>query len=402
MTARVAITGVGVVSSIGLGFDAFSAAVLHGTDAAGPVTVIDMDRFRNSVACEVRDFEPAPWFRRTDPSKSGRAATFAVAASRMAVADAYGSESVLFGSQGAVMIGTTDGGSHELDHLVAAYSAGDAADPTVIRQLPHDAIARSVVSELGLEDVEFLINGNACAASSQAIGLAADAILAGDVDYAIAGGADAICRRGFAAFSRLNLMAPEKCQPFDVDRRGLLLGEGAAVFVLEDLDKARARGAHIYAELLSYGATCDGSHPVQPLVEGVAACIQTALDRAGIRPDQIDMISAHGTATPTNDVSESRALVEVFGTPPPVTAVKSMIGHSMGAAGAMGALACVAALVAQRIPPTMNHVDRDPACEVDVVSGVARPSRVDIVLNNSLGFFGNNAVVLFGRSAEPS
>lgn len=399
MSRRVAVTGVGVVSSIGIGFQDFSAALMQGTDAAGPVTVIDVDRFRTSVACEVKDFASEPWLQHASAGDIGRAAAFAVAASRMAVQDAFDSDREMLARPGAVVIGTSDGGSHEIDRLVAAHADGewDAVTSAAVQKVALDAIPRSVASEIGLEDVEVFAAGNACAASNQAIGLAADAILAGDVEFAIAGGADALCRRGFAAFSRLNVMASERCSPFDVSREGLLLGEGAAMLILEDLDSARERGAHIYAEVLGYASSCDGHHPVQPLRGSVADCLRMALERSGVEPHSVDMVSAHGTATPTNDVTESLALADVFeGSAPPVTAVKSMIGHTMGAAGAMGALACIAAIEAQMIPPTINLDVRDPNCPVDVVAGAARPAQVSIAQNNAFGFFGNNVSVIFG------
>jgi 3-oxoacyl-[acyl-carrier-protein] synthase II len=394
---RVAVTGLGVISSIATGFDDFSEAILRGSSRQGPVTAIETAGLNDPVASEVREFEdqwgPHP------PIVAGRAAQFAVAAARMAVNDAFGGWSELSDRPSAVVLGTSDGGSHELDQLVATYHHGgeEQLDPDLVRQVPADRIGRTVVNELGLRRAETLVNGAGCAASNQAIGLAADAVVSGEADFAITGGADALCRRGFAAFSRLNLMSPDLCRPFDVDRKGLILGEGAAVLVLEDMDRAHDRGAHVYAEILGYAANCDRHHPVHPVADSLASCMQVALDRAGVRPEEVDMISAHGSGTPTNDVVEAQALTKVYGSPPPVTAVKSMLGHTMGAAGAMGALACITAIQAQEIPPILNHRNTDPACNVECVANRSRSAAVNIAQNNALGFFGNNAVVLFKR-----
>jgi 3-oxoacyl-[acyl-carrier-protein] synthase II len=269
-----------------------------------------------------------------------------------------------------------------------------------VRKVPADHIERTVVAELGLCRAESFVNGAACAASNQALGLAVDAIMSGDAEFALAGGADALCQRAFAAFTRLNLMAPELCQPFDISRKGLLLGEGAAMLVLEDLERARSRGARVYAEVLGYAANCDRRHAVQPDAESLAECMRTGLERAGLRPGQVDLICAHGSGTPTNDLVESEALRAVFVDPPPVTAVKSMLGHTMGAAGGMGALAGLAAIGAQEIPPTINHVTTDPSCALDCVAGQSRPQSITVVQNNALGFFGNNAVTFFKRLSE--
>lgn len=397
----VAVTGIGVVSSVGNGFDNFSRALMSGASGYGPVTAIDATKFRTKIACEARPLPPLPGGR-DDPARGGRAARFALAAARMAVTQAFGDQRALAGLRGMVSIGTSDGGAYELDKLTEGHvERSSRLDRSLIARVPAHQIALAIAADLELRRVELLTNGAACSAGNQAIGLACDAIQCDGLDFAIAGGADALCRRMFAAFSRLNLMAPELCQPFDSHRQGLILGEGSAILLLEDAAKARARGATIVAEIVGYATNCDRSHPVRPSGQGVVDCMRAAHGNAGLTSGEVDLISAHGTGTPVNDVVESRAIKTVFGEKAPaVTAIKSMIGHTMGAAGAMGALACIAAIRQQRVPPTINHQETDPACEVDCVPNQSRAATITHVQNNSIGFFGNNVVVMIKRPSE--
>ncbi len=196
----------------------------------------------------------------------------------------------------------------------------------------------------------------------------------------------------------LGTIAPERCQPFDVDRKGILTGEGAGVLLLESLESALARGAHIYAEILGYGLNCDAYHPVAPNQDSVARCMQRALDNAGVKPAEVDFISAHGTGTKANDVTEAGAIRQVFGEQPPRTiSIKSMIGHSMGAASALASIACALAIEEGFIPPTINHVTTDPECNVDCVPNEAVDADLRVVQNNGLAFGGNNSVVIYGK-----
>jgi 3-oxoacyl-[acyl-carrier-protein] synthase II len=266
------------------------------------------------------------------------------------------------------------------------------------RQVPAVTLPVAVARELGLSDVDLSTVATACAAGNYAIGNGFDAIAAGDVDVALCGGADAMCRMTFTGFYRLGAVDPECCRPFDVNRKGILTGEGAGVLVLEPLDAAIARGARIYAEVLGYGLNCDANHPVAPNQDSVAKCMRFALDDAGVTPDQVDLISAHGTGTKANDTTECGAIHDVFGPRPPRTvSVKSMLGHTMGAASALSAIACVLAIREGFIPPTINHVETDPACAVDCVPNTAVEADLRVVQNNALAFGGDNAVVLFGR-----
>jgi 3-oxoacyl-[acyl-carrier-protein] synthase II len=243
--------------------------------------------------------------------------------------------------------------------------------------------------------------GTACAAGNYAIGDGFDAVRFGEADYALVGGSDALARRTFAGFSRLGLVASDRCRPFDAEREGLLTAEGAGVLLLETLESAQARGARIYAELLGYGLNCDAHHPTAPDQESVARCMGLALADAGIKPEEVDLVSAHGTGTKTNDITETRAIRELFGDRPPRTvALKSMLGHSMGAASALGAAASAVALAHGFIPPTVNHRSTDPECGIDCVPNHAVQAPLRIVVNNGLAFGGNNASVVLGRYEE--
>lgn len=397
---RVVVTGLGPVSSIGTGADLFLAGLRTGSSGAAPITSFDTTGFDHDIGCEVPDFEPVRWIQRLDPADLGRASQFAVAAAGLAVADAGLSGARLRDRRGLVAVGTTDGESRDLDGLVAQeLAAGPGSwDPVVAGRVHAGRLSTSVARELGLSDVEAVTIATACAAGNYAIGYAYDVLRAGDADYALCGGADAQCRKTFAGFYRLGAMAPQMCQPFDRYRKGMLAGEGAGILLLERLDAARARGARILAEVLGYGLTCDADHPVAPNEDSVARCMRIALDNAGVKPDQVDLISAHGTATKANDVAEARAIRRVFGDHPPRTVgLKSMLGHTLGAASALAAVGCVLALADGFAPPTINHHETDPECGLDCVPNRAVAADLRIVQNNALAFGGNNAVVLLAR-----
>ena len=255
-----------------------------------------------------------------------------------------------------------------------------------------------VAREPGLTDVEAVTLPMACAAGNYAIGYGADVIRSGDAAFALVGGADAVCRKTFAGFYRLGTIAPERCQPFDLNRKGILTGEGAGILFLESLESARRRGARIHAEVLGCGLNCDADHPVAPNRDSVARCMELAHLDAGVKPHEIDFISAHGTGTRANDATEASAIRRVFGDQVPRTiSIKSMIGHAMGAASALSAIACVLAVTEGFIPPTINHEHADPECDLDCVPNVAVPADLRIVQNNALAFGGNNAVLILSR-----
>ncbi|MBW8091845.1 MULTISPECIES: beta-ketoacyl-[acyl-carrier-protein] synthase family protein [Streptomyces] len=397
---RVVITGLGVVSSIGMGVEEFRRGLRAGSSGAKPITVFDVAGFDHANGCEVEDFDPGRWIHHLAAERLGRATQYSVAAARMAIEDAGVSIADWRSQPGLISIGTTDGESRDLDHLVEAEIAHgpEHMPPELARRVPAGRLSAAIAQELQLSDVEAVTIPTACAAGNYALGYGYDAVRSGDAEYALCGGADAMCRKTFAGFYRLGTIAPDRCRPFDVDRKGILTGEGAGVLVLESLESALARGARIYAEVLGYGLTCDAYHQVAPNQDSVGRCMRLALENAGVKADQVDLISAHGTGTKANDVTEARAIREVFGSRPPRTiSMKSMIGHTMGAASALSAIGCALAITEKFIPPTINHTTTDPECDVDCVPNVAIEAELKVVQNNGLAFGGNNAVVLLGR-----
>jgi 3-oxoacyl-[acyl-carrier-protein] synthase II len=399
---RVVVTGLGAVTSVGVGAEQFLGALKSGRSGIKPITAFDTSGFEYANGCEVADFDPLPWIRRHPLAQLGRASQFSVAAARMAVENAGLSVEQLRGSRSLVAVGTTDGESRDLDHLVQVQveQGPERMDPTAARRVPAGRLSVCVARELGLSDVEAVTLPTACAAGNYAIGYGADAVRSGEAEFALVGGADAVCRKTFVGFYRLGTIAPERCQPFDLNRRGILTGEGAGILLLESLESAVARGARIYAEVLGYGLNCDADHPVAPNRDSVARCMRLAHQDAGVKPADIDFISAHGTGTKANDVTEAGAIRQVFGERPPRTiSTKSMIGHTMGAASALAAIACGLAIAHQFIPPTINHERTDPECDLDCVPNVAVDAELNVVQNNALAFGGNNAVLILGRYA---
>lgn len=397
---RVVVTGLGVVCSTAMGAPGFATALRAGWCGVGPITLFDTSGFSHANAYEVPWFDAAGRLRRTLPEAVSRAGLFAATAARMAAADAGLTDRTLHERRGLVALGTTDGGSHELDQVVAGEIADGPAsiDPALVGRVPASGLSVAVCRELGLTRVEAATIGTACAAGNYAIGAGLDALRSGDADFALCGGADAICRRNFTGFYRLGLLDPEVCRPFDADRRGLVTGEGAGVLVLETAAAATARGARIYAEVLGYGLSCDAYHQLTPKLSGVVRSMQLALHDAGTKPGDIDLICAHATGTRTNDTVESSAINEVYGaTPPRAVGIKSMIGHTMGAASALGSIASILSITHGFIPPTINHVRTDPDCAVDCVPNTAVDADIRVVQNNGFAFGGNNAVVIFGR-----
>lgn len=402
---RVVVTGLGAISSIGVGVAEFLSGLRSGRNGAKPVTGFSTAGYDHDIACEVTDFDAGAWISNLSPADLGRATQFAVAAATMALEDGGVAPASLADRRGLIAVGTTNGETRELDRLVEqeVQNGPDGRDRQLARRINAGRLSASIAHELRLTDVEAVTIPAACAAGNYAIGYATDAIRAGDVDFAVCGGADALCRKTFAGFYRLGAMAPERCQPFDRHRRGMLTGEGAGVLLLESLASARERGARIHAEVIGFGLNCDAEHPVAPDQDSVARCMELALTDADVKPDQVDFISAHGTATQANDVVEARAIRQVFGAaPPPAVSMKSMLGHALGASSALAAIGCVLAINHGFIPPTINHVETDPECDIDCVPNTARPARPRIVQNNALAFGGNNAVlILSGFEEEP-
>jgi len=396
---RVVITGIGVVSSIARGTPAFLRALREGRSCVSPIRAFNTMGYPYANATEVQDLGPGhPEYDDLLPTH-GRSSIFALLAAREAVEDAQLSLAQLQHHHCGVTVGTTDGESQVIDHIVRSWhdtGPHKIASKTWAKAGPH-RISQSVAHDMNLPG-ETLTIATACAAGNYAIGHAYDLIRAGEAEVMLCGGSDSVCRKTFTGFFRLGAITPDVCRPFDTNRKGILTGEGAAMLMLESRENAQRRGAEIYAEILGYGVNCDATHMVAPDRISIAECIRIAHRRAGISPSEVDLISAHGTGTRTNDQVESSAIQEVFGERlPPTISIKSMIGHTMGAASAMGAVACALALKESFIPPTINFSTPDPACPVDCIPNKARHASLNVVQNNGFAFGGNNAILILKR-----
>jgi 3-oxoacyl-[acyl-carrier-protein] synthase II len=398
MDDKVLITGLGVVSCIGTGVGAFDSALRAGVTGRSRVESFDTTGFNVHYACEVKDFEASKWLRRIQAQDFGRSAQLAASAARMALDDAGLGATDLQNLRTASIMGTTDGESVPLERIGQTWYQRSEVVPDELSKLSAQNIALAVNYELDLSGETYVV-ATACAAGNYAIAAGYDLIRTGDADIVFCGGSDSVCRKTFAGFHRLGTLASEHCRPFDAEREGILTGEGSAVLVLESARHAAARGANVYAEVLGYGLNCDADHMVSPNRAGIAECMRLGHRNAGIRAEDVDYICVHGTGTRANDVTEAAAIRSVFANPPPVGAIKSMLGHGMGAASAFGAVACCLGIKYGYLPPTTNMRAQDPECQLNIVLDSARIAQPKIVQNNAFAFGGNNAIVLFGLVA---
>lgn len=401
MRQRIAVTGLGLVTPLGSGRQEVWEDLLAGRSGFAPVESFDTRAFSVHLGAEVRGFDPGPWVRRLDPGALGRASQLAIAAARQALEDAGIADGSQDPERAGIAMGTTSGEPLEVEKFDDRFLAGELGQvgPEFVNLYPCHMIAAHVARELGFAGPNTMIP-TACAAGNYAIAHAVDLLRAGRADLMLAGGADSFSRITYTGFARLGAIAPERCQPFDRNRKGMIPGEGAAVLVLEPLDRARARGARVYAELAGYGLSCDAHHmtAAHPEGDGAARAMERALADAGAAPAEISYISAHGTGTPTNDRLETLAVKRVFGETArrtPMSSIKSMIGHTMGAASAIEAAVCALAVAEDRIPPTMNL--EEPEDDLDYVPNAARGHRVLLAMNNAYAFGGNNASVILRK-----
>ncbi len=398
---RVVVTGIGVVTSVGIGVEPFWRAILAGECGIGPVESFDPKRFAVHIGGEVKNFDPRGFVERLRPGTISRASQLAIAAARLALTDAALDPAGLEPAACGVSLGTTSGEPTMIEYFNDRETTGarDTIGAQFIEQYPCHVLAAHVASELGFAGPNLVIP-TACAAGNYALAHASDAIRYGEATLMLAGGSDAFSRITYTGFARLGAIAPERCQPFDKLRKGMVPGEGAAILVLEDRDRAVKRGATIYAELVGYGLTCDANHMTAPHGDGAARAMQMAMADAGVRPDEIGYISAHGTGTAVNDRIETMAVKQAFGDAAyrvPMSSIKSMLGHTMGAASAIEAAACSLAVRDDCIPPTINFETPDPECDLDIVPNAARQVPVELSMNNAYAFGGNNASVIFRK-----
>lgn len=414
MERRVVITGLGVVSPVGNGKEEFWNNLLAGKPGVGPITQFDATDFPVRIAGEVKDFDPVALAgERKTVRHMDRYTQFAVAAGKMAVADAKLDMTKENPDMAGTLIGTGIGGIHVMeDTILQIEKRGPGkVNPFAIPMMIANMASGQVSITLGLRG-PVLTDVTACASGTNSIGLAARLIKYGDADIMIAGGAEAaVSKAPMAGFAAMKALSSRDCPPeeascpFDAGRDGFVLGEGSGVLVLEELEHAKKRGAHIYAELAGYGSNGDAYHITAPRPGGELAylCMEKALKDAHTKPEEVDYINAHGTSTHLNDLNETSAIKALLGKHAyeiPVNSTKSMTGHLLGAAGAIEAVVCALSIENNKVHPTINLKERDPECDLDYVTEGARDVKINVAMSNSFGFGGHNAVIVMRRYEE--
>jgi nodulation protein E len=401
---RVAITGMGSISALGRNTAEFGESLRQGRSGIAPIESADMSMFRFQNGAEVKQYCHQPYFDDRRADFIDRFAQFAVIAAREAVADAAVEWTPELRESAAIITGSCVGGQSTEDvgfHEV--YRLGhNRVHPLTIPKTMANAGASHISMEFGITGPSFTIS-TACSSAGHAIGQAFWMVRQGVTDLALAGGSEAPFSFGILkAWEAMRVVSPETCRPFSKTRKGMVLGEGAGMLVLEPLEAARARGARIHAEIVGFGMSADACHITQPSAEGAARAMRAALRDASLAPEQVGYINAHGTATLANDPTETAAIKSVFGAHAgrlPVSSTKSMHGHALGAAAALECLATVLALRDGVLPPTANFEEADPECDLDVIPNRSREARVEYAISNSFAFGGLNAVLAL-RAAE--
>jgi len=410
MKRRVVVTGIGAVTPIGVGKDALWDALARGVSGIGPITRFDAADYPTRFAGEVRQFDPTEYMDRKDARRLDRFVQYAWAATRMALEDAKLDPARVDGERMGVLIGSGIGGIEVLEQQirVLAERGPSRVSPFLVPMMIPDMAAGYVSIQTGAK-AHNACTVTACASGANAIGDAARIIERGDADIMITGGSEAsvtpVALAGFSAARALSTRNddPQRAsRPFDKERDGFVLAEGAGILILESLEHAQARGARIYGEVAGYACTGDAYHITQPAPEGEGAyrALKLALQDAGVAPDQVDYINAHGTSTEYNDYFETLAIKRALGEAAykvAISSTKSMTGHLLGAAGAVEAIACLLAMKHGLIPPTINYEVPDPGCDLDYVPNAARKAQVNVAVSNSFGFGGHNAVLVFRK-----
>ena len=410
MKRRVVITGMGAVTSLGVGVEKSWQSLCQGKSGIGVVTRFDASDFRTMIAGEVDGFDPLDFIDRKLERRGDRFIHFALAATRMAMEDSGLTINDSNSDRVGVSVGTAMGGieSIEKNHELLIKGARQQISPFFVPGFLCNMATGQIAVEFGARGAN-MCSVTACASGTHAIGDAFKVIQQGEVDAMIAGGAEAAIRPLiFAGLDPLKVMSarndtPEKAsRPFDRDRDGFIIGEGGAIVILEELEFAQNRGARIYGEVLGYGHNSDAYHITAPDPEGrgAASCMKMALNDAGISPSQVDYINAHGTSTVLNDLSETRAIKNVFGERShkiPISSNKSMLGHMWAGAGAVEAIFSLLTINKDIIPPTTNYETPDPECDLDYVPNVAREAKVKVALSNSFGFGSTNGTIILGK-----
>ncbi|MFH1380697.1 MAG: beta-ketoacyl-[acyl-carrier-protein] synthase family protein, partial [Candidatus Omnitrophota bacterium] len=389
--------------SIGTGKSAFWESLLAGKSGIGEVERFDVSKFPLKRAGEIKNFKPETFMPQKFSNSIGRASQLAVAAAKLAIEDAKLNPKELNKNTG-VILGTTMGEIPSLE-LIDRFWVGMGEKDVYeshVAKYPVNNLSDNVSRFFGLTGKNYVIP-TACAAGNYSIGFAFDLIRTGKSDVVLAGGTDPLSRIAFTGFSRLFAMAPEKCQPFDKNRKGMMIGEGAGILVIESLESAKKRNASVYAEILGYGLSCDAFNMTIPSEKGISKVIEKAIKNSRIKKEDVDYISAHGTGTGPNDKTETSAIKNVFGDSVKnisLTSIKSMLGHTMGAASALEAITCALIIENNIIPPTINYETPDPECDIDCVPNKAREKEVNVALNDSFAFGGNNACLVLSKFKE--
>jgi len=411
---RIVITGMGVVSAFGDGVEVFWDSICAGKSGISKVSLFDASELNCQVAAECKSFVAEKYMDPKEAKRSDRYTHFAMAAAKLAVEHAGLDLDKINKERFGILIGSGVGGMDTIENQARAFieRGPRRVSPFMIPNLISNMASGVVAIELGAKGVNFSVV-SACATGTHAIGEAFLHLQAGREDVILAGGSEAaVTPLSFAGFCAMKAMAtnfndqPERAsRPFDADRCGFVMGEGAGVIMLERLEHAKARDAKIYCELIGYGATCDAYHITSPDIEGrgLSSCLRKVLAEGKINPEQVDYINAHGTSTPYNDKFETLAIHKVFGPAAKkvmVSSTKSMTGHLLGAAGGIEAAVCIKAIETGVVPPTINYEHPDPDCDLDYVPNVARKANVDIALSTNLGFGGHNGTLLFKRFVD--
>lgn len=407
---RVVVTGLGAITPLGLDVPTTWNGLIEGRSGAGPITLFDASNLDVRFGCEVKNFDPRAFMDHREVRRTDRFTQFALGAAHEALTDSNISRDNVDTTRVGSIIGTGIGGVQSLvDTICTLDRRGPArVSPLAVPMLMANAAAAQIAITYGFRGPSFSVV-SACATANNAMGEAMEIIKRGDADVMVAGGSDAalvpfaLATLGNAgALSRRNDAPTTASRPFDATRDGFVFGEGGAVLILESLEHAQKRGAHIYAEMCGYGATSDAYHITAPVEggEGAARAMQLALAKAGLKPEDVDYINAHGTSTLLNDKSETAAIKTVFGKHAyklAVSSTKSMTGHLIGAAGAIEAIVCVLTIKNDLIHPTINYHTPDPDCDLDYVPNVARKATVRVAMSNGFGFGGHNATVVFKK-----
>lgn len=404
---RVVITGIGVMTSLGCDIESFWRNLLAGKSGVGRISLFDPTEYDCQIGSEIRGFDPSKYMPIKETHRTDRFTQFAVAAARGAIEDSNIDLAKEDPRRMGVLIGSGIGGLQTIQeqHSVLIKKGPSRVSPFMIPMLIVNMASGYISMLFGIKGPNVSVV-SACATAAHAVGESYRWILHGDAEVMIAGGTEAaITQLGYAGFSSMRAMstrndAPQKAsRPFDKERDGFVMGEGAGVLVLEELEHAKKRGANIYCEIAGYGSTADAYHMSAPAPdgEGAARCMQIALNSAGLAPEDVSYINAHGTSTPMGDIAETKAIKTVFGDRAkqvPVSSTKSMTGHLLGAAGSVEMAVCAKAIQTNQIPPTINYEVPDPDCDLDYVPNEARQLEVNAALSNSFGFGGHNVTLV--------